>query len=137
MSTDDQNQQDQATPEGVEVAIYPVAFGAFDAEGRLLRIGVVPSNHLEDVIANQDPQGVGEYVKVGTFDFPVHAAAKKSWAMERAEAYPPLADFADAMYWAAKGDMSKLNAYHAKVEAVKMAIPKTVTVDSSYVYHKP
>lgn len=42
----------------------------------------------------------------------------------RAAEYPTLADFADAMYWNSKGDSSKLNAYNAAVEAVKLKYPK-------------
>ncbi len=44
-------------------------------------------------------------------------------ALRRA-AYPPLADFADAMYWQAQGDETKLSAYLAAVEAVKLRFPK-------------
>lgn len=49
------------------------------------------------------------------------------YATLRAAAYPPLADFADAMYWAARGDMRKLEAYNAQVEAVKLRFPKQVS----------
>lgn len=42
----------------------------------------------------------------------------------RATEYPPQEDFADAMYWASKGDDTKLLAYYAKCEAVKLKIPK-------------
>jgi hypothetical protein len=48
----------------------------------------------------------------------------EDYAALRATAYPPLADFADAMYWAAKGDTTKLEAYHARVEAIKQRFPK-------------
>ena len=43
---------------------------------------------------------------------------------KRAPAYPPLADFADAMYWNSKGDDSKLTAYYAACEKVKTDNPK-------------
>lgn len=39
-------------------------------------------------------------------------------------AYPPLQDFADAMFWHSRGDDSKLKDYYAKCEAVKQAHPK-------------
>lgn len=42
----------------------------------------------------------------------------------RADEYPPLQEFADAYYWNTKGDSSKLEAYLAKVEAVKAKYPK-------------
>ncbi len=135
------NQIDEV-PQGAEVPaveepIVPVHFGVFDAQGKLIRKGTVPSNHFADVVANQDPQGLGEYVKEGEFEFPSHPPPANSWAKARAEAYPPMEEFADAMYWAARGDDSKLAAYHAKIDAVKLAIPKVTPVDSSYVYHKP
>ncbi len=38
--------------------------------------------------------------------------------------YPPLADFADAMYWQSKGDNSKLTAYFSKIDTVKQKHPK-------------
>jgi hypothetical protein len=38
--------------------------------------------------------------------------------------YPPLADFADAMYWQAEGDNTKMTAYLAAVAAVKSKYPK-------------
>lgn len=43
---------------------------------------------------------------------------------KRAPAYPPLSDFADAMYWNSKGDDSKLTAYYAACEKVKTDNPK-------------
>ena len=38
--------------------------------------------------------------------------------------YPPLTNFADAMYWNSKGDSSKLTAYYAACEKVKTDNPK-------------
>tara|TARA_R100000231_G_scaffold131380_1_gene103404 strand:- start:262 stop:519 length:258 start_codon:yes stop_codon:yes gene_type:complete len=52
----------------------------------------------------------------------IRAANEYSW--KRAEAYPSLADFADAMYWNSKGDSSKLTAYYAACEKVKTDNPK-------------
>jgi hypothetical protein len=46
------------------------------------------------------------------------------YQVERKHQYPPLSDFADAMYWASKGDQAKLDAYYAACEAVKIAHPK-------------
>ena len=43
---------------------------------------------------------------------------------QRAEEYPPLEDFADAMYWNSKGDSSLLTAYYAACEKVKTDNPK-------------
>jgi hypothetical protein len=38
--------------------------------------------------------------------------------------YPSLTDFADAMYWASKGDNTKLDNYYAACEAIKDKYPK-------------
>lgn len=43
---------------------------------------------------------------------------------KRANEYPLLTDLADAMYWASQGDNTKLDAYYAKCEAVKLKYPK-------------
>lgn len=43
---------------------------------------------------------------------------------QRRHRYPALAEFADAMYWASRGDSSKLDAYYAACDAVKQAYPK-------------
>ena len=42
----------------------------------------------------------------------------------RRAAYPDLCTFADAMYWAARGDGSKLLNYYSQIDAVKAAHPK-------------
>ena len=44
--------------------------------------------------------------------------------IRRSGEYPPLADFADAMYWSSKGDDSKLTSYYEKCDAVKTKYPK-------------
>ena len=42
----------------------------------------------------------------------------------RASEYPPIGDFADALYWKEKGDDSKWIAWLAAVAAVKEKYPK-------------
>jgi len=42
----------------------------------------------------------------------------------REKEYPPLAEFADALYWQSKGDDSKMVEYLAKCEAVKIKFKK-------------
>lgn len=42
----------------------------------------------------------------------------------RAPEYPPLENLADAIYWNESGDPSKLSAYVAACEAVKVKFPK-------------
>lgn len=48
----------------------------------------------------------------------------ETYVEKRALAYPPLSEFADAMYWQSKGDNSKMLAYLAKCDEVKASIPK-------------
>lgn len=43
---------------------------------------------------------------------------------QRRQAYPPLTDLADALYWQSKGDDALMKAYLAKIEAVKARFPK-------------
>ena len=50
--------------------------------------------------------------------------AKIKYKDDRQPLNPPLADFADAMYWNSKGDSSKLTAYYASCEKVKTDNPK-------------
>jgi len=50
--------------------------------------------------------------------------AKVKYKDDRKPLYPPLEDFADAMYWNSKGDSSKLTAYYSACEKVKADNPK-------------
>lgn len=43
---------------------------------------------------------------------------------QRRPEYPPLTDLADALYWQAQGDETKMTAYLAAVQAVKDKYPK-------------
>jgi hypothetical protein len=51
--------------------------------------------------------------------------SSQSHVDKRAPEYPSLADLADAMYWASKGDNTKLDNYYAACEAVKLKYPKS------------
>ena len=53
--------------------------------------------------------------------------AKVKYKDDRQPLYPPLEDFADAMYWNSKGDSSKLTAYYEACEKVKTDNPKPQT----------
>lgn len=44
--------------------------------------------------------------------------------LKRRREYPPLTDLADALYWQSQGDQTKMDAYLAAVEAVKIKYPK-------------
>ena len=50
---------------------------------------------------------------------------KLNYQKERKFLYPPLEEFADAMYWNSKGDSSKLTAYYTACEKVKTDNPKS------------
>tara|TARA_Y100000361_G_C10961570_1_gene239092 strand:- start:220 stop:525 length:306 start_codon:yes stop_codon:yes gene_type:complete len=50
--------------------------------------------------------------------------AKVKYKDDRKPLYPPIEDFADAMYWNSKGDSSLLTAYYAACEKVKTDHPK-------------
>lgn len=47
----------------------------------------------------------------------------------RAARYPDIRDFADAVYWAERGDRAKLDAWLAACDAVKAAVPKPPPAD--------
>ena len=51
-------------------------------------------------------------------------AAAIAYQSTRQPLYPSLGDFADAMYWNSKGDLTKLEAYYAACEKVKTDNPK-------------
>lgn len=55
-------------------------------------------------------------------DFPERV---ETYADKRRSAYPPLSEFADAMYWQSQGDDSKMEAYLAEVARVKAEFPKS------------
>lgn len=50
--------------------------------------------------------------------------AAQSVLAARGAAYPPAADLADALYWQARGDDSKMLAYLARCDEVKAQFPK-------------
>ena len=52
------------------------------------------------------------------------ALAATQYQRDRRPLYPPLADFADAYYWAQKGDDSLMTAYVAACDKVKSDNPK-------------
>jgi hypothetical protein len=48
----------------------------------------------------------------------------KQYQRRRQPEYPPLADLADALYWQAQGDESKMQEYLSAVQSVKNKYPK-------------
>ena len=47
-----------------------------------------------------------------------------AYIAKRAAEYPPITDFADAYYWAQKGNTALMDAYVAKCDAIKLKYPK-------------
>ena len=78
--------------------------GAFDKDGKSI---ILEQSKIDDARATLD----ADYAKIKYKD-------------DRQPLYPPLEDFADAMYWNSKGDSSKLTAYYAACEKVKTDNPK-------------
>lgn len=52
------------------------------------------------------------------------ADLEASFLASRSRAYPPLTEFADAMYWMSRGDQTKMNAYLEACDKVKQDFPK-------------
>jgi len=50
--------------------------------------------------------------------------AATAYQRQRAPEYPPAADLADGLYWASKGDTTKLTEYYEACEAIKTKYPK-------------
>ncbi len=86
------------------VAIIEDSKGAFDKDGNSVSLD---QSKIDSARATLD----AEYAKVKYKD-------------DRQPLYPPLEDFADAMYWNSKGDSTKLEAYYAACEKVKIDNPK-------------
>jgi len=78
--------------------------GAFDKDGKSI---ILEQSKIDDARATLD----ADYAKIKYKD-------------DRQPLYPPLEDFADAMYWNSKGDSTKLEAYYAACEKVKTDNPK-------------
>ena len=51
----------------------------------------------------------------------------KTYATLRRDAYPPLSEFADAIYWQNRGDGSKMTQYLQAIDRVKAEYPKVPT----------
>ena len=50
--------------------------------------------------------------------------AATEYQRQRAPEYPDLKQLADSLYWASRGDSTKLDEYYAACEAVKAKYPK-------------
>lgn len=77
-------------------------------------------NTRDNVAYDQD----GNIVQYNEATVQSHIDANEYKELRQVE-YPSLADLADAMYWASKGDNTKLDNYYAACEAVKLKYPKS------------
>lgn len=80
--------------------------GTFDNE-ELLRLDL-PAPEYELVLDEHQP----------------FEAREPDYQQLRVAAYPPVTEFADALYWQARGKRDKMKAYLAAVDAVKVRYPK-------------
>lgn len=90
----------------------------------VLKDGVVVRTgncHPEDL---EHQASVGESVQEGSLPF-APVAETHSWNYARKLAYPSLEAFADAYYWAAHGDETRMAAWLEQCSAVKAAIKKS------------
>ncbi len=90
---------------------YPDAVTIDDATGAFKQDGT-PISLVQSAIDSARPPIDADYAKVKYKD-------------DRQPLYPPLSEFADAMYWNSKGDSTKLEAYYAACEKVKTDNPNT------------
>ena len=88
----------------------------------------IQGNTLDDLVVTNQETG-----EPFVFDQALAEAAWNEIASERAATqyqrdrqpeYPSLATFADAYYWAQKGDNTKMDEYVASCDAVKAKYPK-------------
>ena len=91
----------RAYPQAVKISD---TYGAFDANDNKIEL---------------DPA----LVNAAAAEIEAEFAASK-YQRQRAEKYPSLKDFADAYYWAQKGDNKLMDAYVAACDKVKADYPK-------------
>lgn len=82
----------------------------------------VPPHTIEEWVGG-DPQPSEVELQAAWDDYLAEQAAT-AYQRQRQPEYPPISDLADALYWASKGDTTKLDAYYAACAAVKTKYPK-------------
>jgi hypothetical protein len=97
----------------------PIAFAAMKEQQGDAFIEIDPALRLEPRDA-YDP-ATGAVTKAGPIEIP---AIPVTYREERANAYPNLGDFADAIYWREHGNPEPFNAWLAACAAVKATYPK-------------
>ena len=105
-----------------------ISFFATDADGAITAHGAVPTDADARLNAPDGqtlnfgavPHGMTHYIN-GAFE---DRRPAPTYAELRRAEYPPITDLADALYWRAQGDETKMQAYLAACEAVKTKYPK-------------
>ena len=88
----------------------------------------IQGNTLDDlVVTNQEtgePFVFDQALAEAAWNEIAAEAAATQYQRNRQPEYPSLATFADAYYWAQKGDNTKMDEYVASCDAVKAKYPK-------------
>ena len=88
----------------------------------------IQGNTLDDlVVTNQEtgkPFVFDQSLAEAAWNEIAAEAAATAYQRNRQPEYPSLATFADAYYWAQKGDNTKMDEYVASCDAVKAKYPK-------------
>lgn len=105
-----------------------ISYFATDADNNVTHLGTCQKEDYEANILDipgtvhigKAPHGRHTYVD-GKF---IPTIKVVLYTEERKMEYPPIEEFADAMYWNSKGDPSHLQAYYEKCSAVKEKFAK-------------
>ncbi len=79
---------------------------------------------IPDDPSNTDYAAYLLWLSEGNTPEPADIPPEPTYQELRASAYPPAADFADAYYWAQKGNLALMEAYLENCDAVKLLYPK-------------
>lgn len=79
--------------------------------------------NLEWAEDNDDLKPTKEFIEEKVAEIQAGLDATE-YQVKRSPNYPPLEDLADALYWQAQGDNTKMDEYLAAVQAVKEQFPK-------------
>lgn len=77
-------------------------------------------------MSTEYPKPTKQQIETALAEIEAERAELKYRSLRKRE-YPPIEDLADAIYWQAQGDDTKMDAYVAQVDAVKLKYPKGVS----------